>query len=309
MKEGKVIKNTGSWYSVREDDGTTWLCKLKGKLRLKGIKSTNPIAIGDIVTIDEEDQHVGSIVGLVDRKNYIVRRSSNLSKQTHIIAANLDQVFLITTVNYPVTTTTFIDRFLATAEAYNVPAKIIINKTDRYSDRDLKQLQKLIDIYTPIGYDIISISAKNNTNMDLLKTQLKDKTSLLSGHSGVGKSTIINNIAPELKLKTAEISDYHKTGKHTTTFSEMHELSFGGFIIDTPGIKGFGLINIEKEEVHHYFPEIFKASASCRFNNCCHTHEPGCAVKQQVEEGLIAESRYMSYLNVLEDYDEGKYRI
>ena len=309
MKEGIVIKNTGSWYSVQEQDGTTWLCKLKGKLRLEGIKSTNPIAIGDKVTFEDGDQHVGAIMGLQERKNYIIRRSSNLSKQTHIIAANLDQVFLITTINYPVTTTTFIDRFLATTEAYGVPAKIVVNKLDRYSERDLETLKKWEEIYTPIGYDIITISAKNKTNIEDLKAELQNKTSLLSGHSGVGKSTIINNIAPELKLKTAEISDYHKTGKHTTTYSEMHELSFGGFIIDTPGIKGFGLINIEREEVHHYFPDIFKASTSCRFNNCCHTHEPGCAVKEHVEQGLIAESRYISYLNVLEDFEEGKYRI
>lgn len=308
MKEGIVIKNTGSWYNVKEENGDIWHCKLKGKLRLTEVKSTNPIAIGDRVTIEIGDGETGSIISLIDRKNYIIRRSSNLSKQSHIIAANLDQVFLILTVNYPITTTTFIDRFLATAEAYRVPAKLIINKMDRYNEKDLEVLSNWENIYSKIGYSIIKISAKNSSNIEELQAKLHNKVSLLSGHSGVGKSTIINKIAPQLQLKTAEISDYHQTGKHTTTYSEMHELEGGGYIIDTPGIKGFGIVNMEKEEIHHFFPEIFKASKECRFNNCCHTHEPGCHVKELVELNEIADSRYFSYLNVLGEFEEGKHR-
>ena len=305
---GLVIKNTGSWYVVKTDDGQLVDCKIKGNFRLKGIRSTNPIAVGDHVHIVMNHEGTAFIHEIEDRKNYIIRRASNLSKQSHILAANLDQCMLIVTINYPETSTIFIDRFLATAEAYRIPVSIIFNKTDRYDEDETRYLDGLINLYTYIGYPCYKVSALNQTGIEAIRTALTDKVTLLSGNSGVGKSTLINAILPDLEVKTGEISDYHNKGMHTTTFSEMFPLPQGGWIIDTPGIKGFGSFDMEEEEVGHYFKEIFEHSANCKYGNCTHRHEPGCAVRQAVEEHLISESRYSSYLNMLEDKDEGKYR-
>ncbi len=305
---GLVIKNTGSWYTVRTEDGRDIESKIKGTFRLKDIKSTNPVAVGDIVAIDINKEGTAFIVEIEDRKNYIIRRASNLSKQAHIIAANLDQAMLIVTVNYPITTTIFIDRFLATAEAYRIPVKLVFNKIDRYNEDDQKALKDLIELYTSIGYPCSTLCARSEEGLDNLRADLKDKVTLLSGHSGVGKSTIINKLVPGVNLRTGDISEYHNKGMHTTTFSEMIPLPEGGYLIDTPGIKGFGTIEMEDTEVSHYFRELFQYSDKCRFNNCTHRHEPGCAVVQALNEGLISESRYKSYLNILEDRLESKYR-
>ncbi len=305
---GLVIKNTGSWYQVKTDNGKILECKIKGTFRLQDIKSTNPVAVGDRVSVEENQDGIAFITAIADRKNYVIRRSSNLSKQSHIIAANLDQAFLIVTVNYPVTTTTFIDRFLATAEAYGIPVKLLFNKTDRYSKEDSDYLMALIHLYESIGYPSYKLSAKHDSDLHELEDLLKDKITLLSGHSGVGKSTIINRIIPEANLKTGDISEYHNKGMHTTTFSEMIVLPDGGYIIDTPGIKGFGIFDMEDVEVSHYFPEIFKFSEKCRFNNCTHRREPGCAVLDAVNKSYISRSRYNSYLNILKDRESGKYR-
>lgn len=293
---------------MKTDEGKLVECKIKGNFRLKGIRSTNPVAVGDYVQIILNQEGTAFISEIEDRKNYIIRRSSNLSKQSHILAANLDQCMLIVTVNYPETTTIFIDRFLASAEAYRIPVKLIFNKIDVYDEDDLHYMDSLIHLYTTIGYPCLKVSARTGEGIDAVREELKDKISLFSGHSGVGKSTLINAILPELDIKTGEISTYHNKGMHTTTFSEMFPLPDGGYIIDTPGIKGFGTFDMEEEEIGHYFPEIFKFSADCRFNNCTHRHEPGCAVRQAVEEHYISESRYASYLNMLEDKEEGKYR-
>ena len=306
--KGLVIKNTGSWYQVRTDDGQLIECKIKGNFRLKGIRSTNPVAVGDRVQIILNQEGTACINEIEDRKNYIIRRSSNLSKQSHILAANLDQCMLVVTINYPETSTIFIDRFLASAEAYRVPVKLIFNKVDAYDSDELHYLDSLINLYTSIGYPCLKISAKKGEGIDLVKKELEGKITLFSGHSGVGKSTLINAILPEQEVKTAEISTYHNKGMHTTTFSEMFPVEGGGYIIDTPGIKGFGTFDMEEEEVGHYFPEIFKISADCKYNNCTHRHEPGCAVRDAVEKHFISESRYTSYLNMLEDKEEGKYR-
>ncbi len=306
--KGFVIKNTGSWYTVRTDDGQDIESKIKGNFRLKEIRSTNPVAVGDRVDIDINKEGTAFITEIEDRANYIVRRASNLSKQSHIIAANLDQAMLIVTVNYPITTTIFMDRFLATAEAYRVPVKIIFNKIDRYKGEDNERLEGLIKLYNSIGYPCFRLCAKTEEGMDELKAELKDKKTLLSGHSGVGKSTIINKLVPGVNLKTGGISEYHNKGMHTTTFSEMIELSDGGYLIDTPGIKGFGTFDMEDAEISHYFPEIFKVSPACRFGNCTHRHEPGCAVLKAVREGSISDSRYKSYLSILADREENKYR-
>lgn len=305
---GLVIKNTGSWYQVKTDDGQLIECKIKGNFRLKGIRSTNPIAVGDRVRIILNREGTAFIDEIEDRKNYIIRRSSNLSKQSHILAANLDQCMLVVTVNYPETSTTFIDRFLASAEAYRVPVKILFNKVDAYDEDELHYLDSLIHLYTQIGYPCFRLSARTGEGLDAIKEELKGKVTLFSGHSGVGKSTLINAILPELQVKTAEISAYHNKGMHTTTFSEMFAVPGDGYIIDTPGIKGFGTFDMEEEEIGHYFPEIFKASADCKYNNCTHRHEPGCAVRKAVEDHYISESRYTSYLSMLEDKEEGKYR-
>lgn len=306
--KGLVIKNTGSWYLVKTEDGRFIECKIKGNFRLKGIRSTNPIAVGDHVQILINNEGTAFINEIEDRKNYIIRRSSNLSKQSHILAANLDQCMLVVTVNYPETSTIFIDRFLASAEAYRIPVKLIFNKVDRYNEEELHYLDALIDLYTHIGYPCYKVSALNGDGIKAIKQDLRGKVTLFSGHSGVGKSTLINAILPELDIKTAEISTYHNKGMHTTTFSEMFPVEGDGYIIDTPGIKGFGTFDMEEEEVGHYFKEIFEYSANCKYNNCTHRHEPGCAVRDAVEKHLISESRYTSYLNMLEDKEEGKYR-
>lgn len=307
--QGLVIKNTGSWYLVKTDDGQLIECKIKGNFRLKGIRSTNPVAVGDRVQIILNQEGTAFINEIEDRKNYIIRRSSNLSKQSHIIAANLDQCMLVVTINYPETSTIFIDRFLASAEAYRVPVNLIFNKIDIYNEDELRYLDALVDLYTYIGYPCFKVAAQTGEGVEAVKNALNGQITLFSGHSGVGKSTLINTILPGIDLKTGAISSYHNKGMHTTTFSEMFPVDDnGGYLIDTPGIKGFGTFDMEEEEIGHYFPEIFKTSANCKYNNCTHRHEPGCAVRKAVEEHFISESRYASYLNMLEDKEEGKYR-
>lgn len=306
--KGLVVKNTGSWYQVKTDSGDLFECKIKGHFRLLDIRSTNPIAVGDWVEFDKNEDGTAMIHTISDRRNYIIRRSSNLSKHSQILAANLDLVALIVTVNYPETSTVFIDRFLATAEAYRVPACIVFNKIDRYSSEEIQYLDTLKELYSTLDYPVFKISALLSENIQELTTFLSGKTTLFSGNSGVGKSTLINSIAPHSLAKTAEISSYHNKGMHTTTFSEMFELLSGGHIIDTPGIKGFGTIDMEATEIGHYFKEIFAFSASCKFANCTHVHEPGCAVLPAVKSQLISTSRYHSYLSVMKDCDEGKYR-
>lgn len=305
---GMVIKNTGSWYTVLTDGGSTVDCKIKGNFRLKGIRSTNPVAVGDRVEIIRNQEGTAFITSICDRRNYIIRKSSNLSKQSHIIAANVDQAFLIVTVDYPQTSTTFIDRFLASAEAYNVPVTIIFNKVDLFMGDEERYLDMMVNLYETVGYTCLKVSAETEEGLQQLLPLLKGKITLFSGNSGVGKSTLLNKIVPGAELRTAEISDAHNTGMHTTTFSEMLSLGDGGWVIDTPGIKGFGTFNMEPEEICGYFKEIFRFSKDCRFSNCTHTHEPGCAVRQAVEDHYIAESRYASYLSMLDDKEEGKYR-
>ena len=306
---GLIIRNTGSWYTVRTDDGQLFDCKVKGTFRLRGIRSTNPVAVGDVVTITPSgDGQTALIDEIEDRCNYIIRRASNLSKQSHIIAANIDMAALVATIAHPETSTTFIDRFLASAEAYRVPVLLIFNKTDLYGEDELKKLDDVVTLYRNIGYICLTCSAIDGNGIVELREALRDKTTLLSGNSGVGKSTLLNLLVPEADAKTAEISVAHDAGMHTTTFSQMYFLPQGGALIDTPGIKGFGTFDMEREEVSHYFREIFRTSDDCRFGNCTHTHEPGCAVLQAVADGHIAESRYTSYLSMLEDKDENKYR-
>lgn len=304
---GLVIKNTGSWYTVLTDDGQLIDCKIKGNFRLKGIRSTNPVAVGDRVQIVPNNEGTAFITEIEDRRNYIIRKSINLSKQSHIIAANVDQAILVVTVANPQTSTTFIDRFLASAEAYRVPVILVFNKTDLLDDDMRRYQEAMVNLYQTIGYECHQISAENGDGVDDLRSLLKDKITLLSGNSGVGKSTLINRLVPEANLRTSEISDAHNTGQHTTTFSEMIRLD-EGWLIDTPGIKGFGTFDMEPEELTSYFKEIFHFSQDCRFSNCTHTHEPGCAVLKALEDHYIAESRYQSYLSMLEDKDEGKYR-
>jgi len=310
LKQGLVIKSTGSWFTVESENGELFECKIKGKFRIKDIKSTNPVAVGDRVQFSvqstSKDKNIGLITSISERKNYIIRRSQNLSKQSHIIAANIDQAVLVVTLVYPVTTTTFLDRYLASAEAYRIPVLIVFNKIDRLNEEQRSELNSLTDIYTKIGYQCITTSATTLFGIDKLKEALKNKINVFNGHSGVGKSTLINILEPGLKLKTMDISDIHNTGKHTTTFSTLYNISFGGYIIDTPGIKAFGMLEMEPWEISHYFPEIFKISADCQYNNCSHTHEPGCAVKTAVEKNEFARSRFISYLGLLET-DE-KYR-
>ena len=298
-----MIKNTGSWYTVQTDDGQLFDCKVKGNFRLRGIRSTNPVAVGDRVCVSEGN----FITEIEDRRNYIIRKSINLSKQSHIIAANVDQALLVVTVNRPQTNTTFIDRFLASAEAYRVPVVLIFNKSDLLDDDEKHYQQMLIHLYETVGYECRAISAETGDGIDALLPMLQGKITLLSGNSGVGKSTIINRLVPGVNLRTAEISDAHQMGQHTTTFSEMIPLS-EGWLIDTPGIKGFGTFDMEPEELTSYFKEIFRFSKDCRFSNCTHTHEPGCAVLQALENHYIAQSRYQSYLSMLNDKDDSKYR-
>lgn len=312
LKKGLVTKSTGSWYTVEDENGELFECKVKGNFRLKGIKSTNPVAVGDKVGFipnisdDDSTKKIGLISSISERKNYIVRRSPNLSKQSHIIAANIDQAILVVTQNYPVTTTTFIDRYLASAEAYRIPVLLVFNKIDKFSSIQIEKLNHLIEIYSKIGYKCLKTSAETEEGLVAFKAAIQNKINVINGHSGVGKSTLINKLQPGLQIKTAQISDIHKTGKHTTTYSELYKLFFGGYIIDTPGIKGFGMLEMEPWEISHYFLEIFKLSENCQYNNCSHTHEPGCAVKQAVENKEIAYSRFVSYLGLLEVDD--KYR-
>ncbi len=307
---GLVIKNTGSWYTVLFDDGTTADCKIKGNFRLRGIRSTNPVAVGDRVEVSD-----GFITEIADRKNYIIRKSPNLSKQSHIIAANVDQAVLVVTINYPQTSTTFIDRFLASAEAYRVPVILLFNKTDLLDDDERHYQDLMVNLYETVGYQCLQVSAVTGQGMDQLLPLLEGKITVFSGNSGVGKSTLLNKIIPGANLRTAEISEAHNAGMHTTTFSEMIPISPSSnsqeqhsWLIDTPGIKGFGTFDMEPEEICGYFKEIFHFSKNCRFRNCTHTHEPGCAVRKALEEHYIAESRYNSYLSMLEDKEEGKYR-
>jgi ribosome biogenesis GTPase len=306
--QGLVIRNTGSWYTVECADGSTWECKVKGNFRLKGIRSTNPVAIGDRVVFDQLDDDTGLINGIEDRKNYVIRKSTNLSKQSHIIAANVDQCFLFVTIRQPETSTTFIDRFLASSEAYRIPVVLIFNKTDLLDEEDRELLEGMVHLYNTVGYECRCVSAKTGEGVEELRGMLEGNVTLLSGNSGVGKSTLINCLYPDLNLKTSEISDAYNTGKHTTTFSAMFPVGGNGYIIDTPGIKGFGTFDMEREEVSHYFKDIFRFSSACRFNNCTHTHEPGCAVREAVERHDISQSRYNSYLSMLDDPNEEKYR-
>ena len=303
---GRVLKSVGNLYTVLTNQGQSYRCRVRGKLRLKESKTTNPIAVGDIVDFDVEAGDVNSITNVHPRKNYIIRRATNLSRQSHVIAANIDQTLLVVTVKYPETHFEFIDRYLATAEAYEIKPIIAFNKIDLYKDELKDKFNLYLSIYKPI-YPCIELSAVSGVNMDILKDTLKDQITLVSGNSGVGKSTLINSLEPSLNLKTSHISHYHQKGMHTTTFSEMLPLSFGGYIIDTPGLKGFGLVDMDKRELFHFFPEIFRVAANCQFYNCTHQQEPGCAVKRAVEENAISGSRYASYLSMLED-TEGKYR-
>ena len=306
--QGTVIKSSGSVYGVRAIDGTVVDCRVKGNFRLKGIRSTNPVAVGDNVIFDMREDGTAYIVDILERKNYIVRKASNLSKQSHILAANLDLCFLIVTVSHPVTATTFIDRFLASAEAYRVPVVIVFNKTDLYNNTEQEELEYLTALYESIGYRCLHTSTVTNSGIDTLKEMMQGKTSLFAGNSGVGKSSLVNAISPEIVAKVGEISKTHDTGMHTTTYTEMFEFMPDSYIVDTPGVKGFGTFDMEVEEISHYFVEFFELSKDCRYGNCTHTHEPGCAVLEALERGEIAPSRYQSYLSMLEDKEEGKYR-
>lgn len=308
---GIVYKSTGSWYTVKTDEGDIYECRIKGKFRIKGIKSTNPIAVGDLVVFEVEqigDETIGVISKIEDRKNYIIRKSVKLSKQTHIIAANIDQVFLLVTLKNPKTYTIFIDRFLATSEAYDIKAVLLFNKVDMYNENELVEVKYLAALYREIGYTCIGISAKTGKNVDRVKDLMQDHTSMFAGHSGVGKSTLINFIAPELNLKTTEISDQHFQGQHTTTFAEMYDLNFGARIIDTPGIKGFGVVDMDKDEIGDYFPEFFRLKGGCKFNNCLHLDEPKCAVKAALDKDEVSWSRYRSYVQIVTG-DEDTYRM
>ena len=305
---GRVIKNTGSWYVVRTDDCKDYNCKVKGNFRIKGIRTTNPVAVGDIVDITVNADGTAFIVKIAPRTNYIIRRASNLSKESHIIAANLERALLVVSLTEPATSTTFIDRFLATAEAYQVPMTIVINKTDLYTDELAEYYEAIKYLYESIGYEVLGVSATTGDGVDRVRDVILKGITLFSGNSGVGKSSLINALIPGLELRTANVSTSHHTGMHTTTFSEMFAIGTDAYIIDTPGVKGFGTIDFDVNEVSHFFPEIFRISANCRYGNCTHTHEPGCAVLKAVDESLISQSRYASYLSILEDGTEGKYR-
>lgn len=299
----------GKWYQIRDAEGEMWQCRLRGKLRMKGLRSTNPIAVGDTVFFEPEENMDGQavITGIEARKNFIVRKSVNLSKETHIVASNIDLAILLVTIARPRTTLGFIDRFLVTAEAYNIPVVIVFNKIDEYTDEEREKAEGFKSIYRSIGYECLDVSALENVNVDAVAQMMEGKQCMTGGHSGVGKSTLINAINPDLNIRTSEVSDHHEKGRHTTTFAEMHPIGETGYIIDTPGIKGFGIVTIPKDELHHHFPEMFALLPSCKFHNCLHVAEPGCAVKKAVEDGDVAESRYNSYLSMYSE-DEGPYR-
>lgn len=306
---GLVVKNTGNTYFVRDDNDNEYICIAKGNLRLKGIRSTSPVVVGDYVFIDVNPDSTGYITQIEDRKNYIVRKASKLSKHSHILAANIDLALLCITLRFPETTTVFIDRFLVSAEAYSIPVYLVFNKIDLYDEDEMEYLDAIINLYSMIGYPCLKTSMETGVGVDEIDEITNGKIVLLAGHSGVGKSTIINALMNEEVQKVGDLSGYHDMGMHTTTYSEMVELKNGGYIIDTPGIKGFGTIDMEVEEISHYFREIFKFSKNCRFNNCLHMNEPECAVIKAVEDNYISRSRYDSYLNIIEDLDEGKYRV
>lgn len=298
--KGRVIQSTGSWYQVETEERRTYACKLRGQFKIKGIKSTNPIAVGDQVEFKwDEKREIGLITAIEERKNYIIRRSVNLSKRSHIIASNMDQALVVVTLSQPRTSTGFIDRFLVTAEAYHIPAILVFNKIDIYSKEELEELKAIRELYEKVGYPCLEVSALKGNNLDALRQLMLNKVSLVSGHSGVGKSALINALDPGKDIRIGDISDIHNKGKHTTTFAEMHHLDFGAHIIDSPGIKEFGLFDFEKADLAHYFPEMYELLQNCKFNNCTHVHEPGCAVKEAIDEDEIAESRYINYLNML----------
>jgi ribosome biogenesis GTPase len=308
LEHGIVIKSTGSRYRILYGTDQTIECTIRGKFRVLEQRATNPVAVGDNIIFEfEKGNNSGIITEVLDRKNYILRKASNLSKQTQVIAANIDQAFLMITIILPETPVEFIDRFLMTAEAYRIPASLIINKTDIYGERELKKMAQIVSVYGKIGYECHQVSLTTGTGIGAVKDKMKDKINLLAGNSGVGKTTLLNVFEPSLNLKTGEVSDYHKQGKHITTFPEMHKMPFGGFVIDTPGIRGFGIVNMERNEIYHFFPEIFRVSEKCRFYNCLHLDEPGCEVRKAVEDGIIDPLRYRSYVNILED-ENSKYR-
>ena len=309
--KGTVYKSTGSWYSVKSEAGRFYPCRIKGKFRIKDIKSTNPVAVGDKVEFkveNEDREEIGLITGIGDRRNYIIRKSVKLSRQTHIIAANIDQVFLLITLKNPKTYTAFIDRFLATSEAYDIPAILVFNKIDECDEEELKEVNEMASIYREIGYTCLLISAITGSGVEQVKTLMKGKTNMFAGNSGVGKSTLINAIDPTLDLRTTETSEAHLQGQHTTTFAEMYDLDFDARIIDTPGIRGFGMVDMEPDEIGDYFPEFFRLKSDCKFNNCLHLNEPECAVKKALESGEVAESRYRSYAQMVQG-EEDTYRM
>ena len=307
---GLVYKSTGSWYQVKSDDGLEYACRIKGKFRIQGIKSTNPVAVGDRVVFSTEvigDEEVGVITAIEPRQNYLVRRSVNLSKQLHVIAANIDQIFLVITLKNPLTYAAFIDRFLVSAAAYHIEVVLVFNKWDTYEEDEVLKAEELLDVYASIGYQTLKTSAKSRLGCEELKALMKEKTSIFAGNSGVGKSSLINAVEPNLDLKTSSTSEQHQQGQHTTTFAQMFDISFGGRIIDTPGIRGFGVATLERHEIADYFKEFFALKSDCKFHNCLHDNEPNCAVKQALERGDIAQSRYDSYIGLLTD-PEGPYR-
>lgn len=305
--KGRVTKSTGSWYTLREESGKIYNARIRGKFRLSNIQHTNPIAVGDFVDFDIDQDEIAVITKIHERKNYIIRKSVNLSKKSHIIASNIDKAFLVVTVDNPKTSFGFIDRFLVTAEAYQIPVVLVFNKMDVYDEFLLEEVEFYRKTYEVIGYESIAISAQTGYNMDELKAELKDITSLVSGHSGVGKSTLMNILNPDLDLKTSVISDFNQKGQHTTTFAQMYEWPFGGFCIDTPGIKEFGLVEMNKQEIQNYFPEIFALKGECKFDNCMHLNEPKCAIQDAVEKGEISPTRYENYLGFLGEIDENTF--